>query len=53
MKWSWRDSLASDDDRKKMSLALKASASYDDDEDELKSLEDLEDDEEFALLSKK
>ena len=43
----------SDDDRKKKSLALKGSTSFDDDEDELQSLEELEDDKELALLSKK
>ena len=42
-----------DDDRKKKSLAFKAATNMDDDEDEFESLENLEDDEDLALLSKK
>ena len=41
-----------DNDRKK-SLPLKPIANFDDDEDELKILEDLEEDEELAFLTKK
>ena len=42
-----------DEDRRKRSLALKATVNHDEEEDELESLDDLEEDEELALLSKK
>ena len=42
-----------DDERRKRSLTLKATTSLNDDEDELESLDDLEEDEDLAILSKK
>ena len=41
------------DDKRKKTLALKASNSFDDDEDELDENDSKEDEDEMALLSKK
>ena len=42
-----------DDERKKKSQAFKDVVSLEDDEDELKSLDDLEEEDDLTLLSKK